>query len=128
MGVLVDFIVGFLRGGLFVTILVIVLFTLANLAFGDETVATRPATLGEQDRSLNYKYTDSDAGESEHTVTIVVEDESKDDVLDCAATNARLQAAKDTVEKHVKDSPKYGFLYDDVLELIEEKWCHDNDN
>ncbi len=129
MKFLIDFVMGFLRGGLFVMLVVFVLFTIANVAVGDDTIATREATLGEQDRSLNYKYTTQDGVEHEHT--IILEAPTTDDTVDkaiaCANTNALLKASKDYAERRIKAEPKYAYLYDDVLELIEEKWCHDND-
>ncbi len=128
MNYLIDFVVGFLRGGFGVILVVVLLFFVANVAFGDDTVATRPAELGEQDRSFNYKYTDPSGHEWEHTIVLWPDTEASDeDVMDCEETNARLQVAKDKVEKHIEDNPKFGFLYDEVLELIEEVWCHDND-
>lgn len=127
MSYLIDFIVGFLRGGFFVMLLVFALFTIVNLVFGDDDVATREAELGEQDRSLNYKYTDSDGVEFEHTITVVIE-KDEEVVITCEETNKLLKASRDYAEGRIKDNPKYGYLYDEVLELIEEKWCHDNDN
>ncbi len=127
MNYLIDFIVGFLRGGFFVILLTVVLFTIANLALGDDTVATREAELGEQDRSLNYKYTDSDGVEHEHTITVTFE-RDEENVMTCEENNEILKASRDYVERSVKDNPKYAYIYAEVLELIEERWCHDNDN
>ncbi len=127
MSYLIDFIVGFLRGGLAIVIITLVLFIIANVAFADDTIATREAELGEQDRSLNYKYTDSDGVEFEHTITVVVE-KAEEDVRTCEETNKLLKVSRDYAEKHIKANPKHEYIYAEVLELIEEKWCHDNDN
>ena len=126
MKYLIDFIVGFLKGGFFVILVTVALFTVANVVFGDETTAVREAELGEQDRSLNYKYTDAAGVEFEHMITLVVEKE-EEDVMTCEEANALLQVSKDYAEERIEENPKHEYIWTEVLELIEEKWCHDND-
>ncbi len=127
MKYLIDFFVGFARGGFFVIFIVTLLFMVANVVFGDDNVTTREATLGEQDRSLNYNYMTVEDEEVEFTITVVVEKEAEA-VMTCEENNAILKASRDYAEKRIADNPKYRYLYNEVLELIEERWCHDNDN
>jgi len=45
---------GIAIGGFVVTMFVLLVLFLLNIAVADESIAVRPATLGEQNRSLNY--------------------------------------------------------------------------
>jgi len=45
---------GIAIGGFVVTMFVLLVLLLLNIAVADESIAVRPATLGEQNRSLNY--------------------------------------------------------------------------
>lgn len=118
---LMDFFRGFFAGGFFVTVFVLLLFVIANVAFGDDTV--REARLGEQDRSLSYKHT---AQEVEHEITIYHAHVDTIDLEDCAATNARLTVSINEIAKYIKMNPKHAALFDQALQVIKESWCYDN--
>ncbi len=126
MKLLTDIIRGFLKGGLWAIGVFIVALIIGRVVLADETVAVREARLGEQDRSLNYKYTDTAGIEFEHMITLVVEKELED--IDCADINATLQASKDYAEERIKEKPEYKRVWAEILEMIEENWCYDDDN
>ncbi len=65
-------------GAFVVTIFVMFLLVLLNIAVADESIAVRPATLGEQNRSLNYPL-DPYADHIETIVIYVESDTTYDD-------------------------------------------------
>ncbi len=123
----IDLIVGMFIGGLAVTLFVLFLFIFANMAFGDESVSTRPARLGEQDRSLNYKYTDSSGVEFEHVIVLsdTTADTLAEDMRWCRERNERLTVSKEYIAEYVKKWPKHAHFFAEALKVIEETWCHD---
>ncbi len=121
-----DILKGLLEGSLVVIVIAVVLILISNILFAhDNVVAVRPATLGEQDRSLNFRYEDAE----EETIVVVVEyvTDATTDIKDCTEINKLLQASKDYAEQRIEDNPKYGYLYDEVLALIKKEWCYDDD-
>lgn len=103
---------------------------LANLVVGDDAVPIREATLGESNRSLNYTVDDAThdrADNLEIEVTVVVENFSTEPTPTCAQANARLAFTRSRIVKYQQRTPKYAFVYQEVLDLIEEQWCYDDD-
>ncbi|MEE8599030.1 MAG: hypothetical protein V3S69_05925, partial [Dehalococcoidales bacterium] len=107
-----------------VTVVIIILFVMGitslNKAFADETVTTREARLGEQDRSLNYKAGTPGAvievGNPSGPITLV-EPEC------CSMYNKQLvETVRLLTERIIKD-PANAHIYVEALEVVEDAWC-----
>ena len=127
MRYVVDIIVGLFTGGLVVVLFYLFILVLANLAFGDDSVSTRPATLGEQDRSLNYEYTPEDSTTITIITTIAPVSAADNNVEGCRANNERLMVSREYIGEYIKKWPKYAHFFDEALKVIEDTWCHDYD-
>lgn len=113
---------GFFLGGVFVMFVVFIALTIANLAFGDDTII-------EHDYILTYKYTTPDGVEFEHEITVYFEAAPDIGAFErCEATNRRLAVSKATIAKYIKAYPKYAHVFDEALKVIKDTWCYGNDN
>jgi hypothetical protein len=100
----------------------------AGEAFGqDQTVATRPATLGEQDRSLNYKgqpHYQSEEHAQEHQAYLVERESSRTRALACHERNLYLHYMLVDIAKAIARNPELGYIYKGALQSIRDSWCH----
>lgn len=129
-----DFMAGIGTGAGIVTLIAlafILLFRLVTAVFADEAVPVREATLSERYHSYNYTIDDAArdrAHNLEVEVTVVVEGFTNvTPAVTCAQTNARLTFMRERVVKYQQRTPKYAYVYQEVLDLINAQWCHDND-
>ncbi len=106
------------------TLVVVILVVLAAIATADESTRTYPARLGEQDRSLNYKYTDSSGMEFEH---VIILDQDVGPLRDpqCERTNAYLLFVMKDIAARIAKDPNIGYLYETTLLTIRGAWCYE---
>ncbi len=129
-----EYIWGFLRGmglgALGVTSVIVIIILGVNLVFADEAVPVREATLGEQNRSLNYTVDDATrdrAANMDTEVTITVNHFDTPPAPTCAQINGRLEFIRTRIHKYQERTPKYAHIYQEALDEIAAAWCHDND-
>ena len=108
-------------GGLILAAMIILMFGLvAQKVYGHEptSVAVRPATLGEENRSLNYN-----VDTLEEVPEVVIQYEVA--TSSCADLNAYLDAQVDMIEAFIKDHPDNEGIFKNALDTIEELRCDD---
>ena len=129
-----DFMAGIGMGAGIVTLIAlafILLFRLITAVSADEAIPVREATLSERHHSYNYTVDDA-ARDRVHNleveVTVVVEGFTNvTPAVTCAQTNARLTFMRARIVKYQQRAPKYAYIYQKVLDQLEDSWCHDND-
>ncbi len=104
-----------------VTALLIFVAGLATKA-GAHEQAVRAATMGEQDRSLNYR--------EPHTViqTLTIEEYSNDftaakGAYRCEQINLVLYAKIELIAERIAAKPHLGYVWIDALNAIHSSWC-----
>ncbi len=118
LGGIKAFVKGLLVGLLSGAVIVTILLTLAQVVRADESISTREARLGEQDRSLNYKYTDSSGVEFEHVIILGTVSTAQ-----CEQTNQYLTYTMERIAKYIAQNPELGYIYKDALLSIRRHWC-----
>lgn len=93
-------------------VIMLLLGALIKAAQADEAV--RPATLGEQNRSLSYVPPDT------ITVYVVAEDIG---MADCAARNRELLATVQMIANHMVARPEAAHMWAPALISIHTMWC-----
>ena len=118
---MIKFFEGFVLGGLAVLFFWFIVISLLNLAFGEDTII-------EHDYILTYKYRTPYGVEFEHDITVYFEVPTVGKSEICAANNRRLNVSLKEIAKYIKAYPKYAHTFDGALQVIEDTWCHDNNN
>ncbi len=90
----------------------------------DQTVATREARLGEQDRSMNYKgqpHYQSEGHIIEFNAYVI--NRSLPDSGECQDRNMYLHYALIDMAKMIARNPALGPALKDVIQRIHDSWC-----
>ncbi len=120
--------IGQLALAFMVTVVIIILFVMGitslNKAFADDTVATREARLGEQDRSLNYEASGQPLGavievDNPSGHITFVEPEC------CSMYNAQLMETVRLLAERIIEDPANTHIYVEALEVVQDAWCTD---
>lgn len=88
----------------------------------DQTTATRPARLGEQNRSMNYQGTP----ETYEDFAYIVEAESTastDTDVSCQQHNVYLRYMLVDIAKTIARNPKIGYIFKGAIQTINDSWC-----
>lgn len=101
-----------LVGGLIAGVVLLLLLGIAIKAVADDAV--RPARLGEQDRSLDYK--------EPETITIYVQVEDIG-IASCKARNSELVATVQMIVDHMIARPESAHMWESALVSIHTMWC-----
>lgn len=123
LGGLWNLIKGIFMGALTVAVIVFIVVSCVGIVMGDETIATRPARLGEQDRRITGYEAPIHMAE-EHTHEIIQEVDSLVE-FQCTETNLYLLAMLEYIARSIARNPDLGYIYKDAIVAIRESWCDD---
>jgi hypothetical protein len=114
---------GFLVGTILCGLVFVAIGAAVSDAAADDTVVTREARLGEQDRSLSYK----SPGTVDRIVIIYDDTVGVDGgtSMDCSTWNRKLLAKVEMIARSIARDPVNGHFYEGALETIHSLWCND---
>lgn len=100
-----------------ILLLFVWIFVAKNVS-AQEAIPTRPATLGEQNRSLSYQ-------PQERTIieVIIEADDNYVSILNCARYNRKRLAMLKMIAARIAERPEHGHLYKNAILSIRESWC-----
>jgi hypothetical protein len=129
-----DLLHGMGTGAFVVIVIAMILIVLANIAVADETVAVRPARLGEQDRSLNYPLDPYLAIQGDDVDMLLADPPTGDELLteemyyDCLDSNKSKAYSREYILKAIeRAAPIYDAtpVYKDTLEMLVPTDCEE---
>lgn len=108
----------------------LILTFLIGTAVGQESIATRPARLGEQDRSLNYPTQPVPHYQSQEHVYEFYAFRAEDNIAlgasivqGCQQRNIHLRYLLVDIAKHIARNPTLGYIYKGAIQAIHDAWC-----
>jgi predicted RND superfamily exporter protein len=106
---------GAIIGLIAATLFLVIVGVIVN---AQEATPTRPATSGEQNRTLNYRQPERIIVESERVTDYVIIS-----IKDCSPTNRELLAMLQDIAKRIAQRPQNGHYYTNTILAINRSWC-----
>lgn len=120
---------GILIGVFAITVIAVVIILGIRAAMADETIAVRPAYLGEQDRSLNYPLDPSLAIQGDDIDMLLADPPTWDELVadewyrECLENNKKTAYRREYVLKAMARNPSVAYIYEDTLEMLVPSDC-----